>query len=529
MSTAPVIVFAYNRPVLLREALRTLAANDIAAASDLHIFCDGPKPGAPPAGVSAIDEVRAVAHGAQGFRSVTVIEAPTNKGLARSVIDGVTRIIAVHGRAIIVEDDVVLSPHFLRFMNEALDAYADDGRVFGIGAWNYFAPEERIQRNFFLRYPDSQAWATWKRAWDRFEPDGKALLDHLERTGKLKAFDGDGRVEIYSEMLRAQVEGHIDSWAIRWTASCIAAGGLCYYPRVSLLRNKGIGHGGTHETGNDHNAELPIAAAPVPVERIDAVESQEALALWTQYAQAHFIGRNASLKTRIWRKLPPELRQWWARRNSSGASPEQLAFEPVSRAFGFDRGQPIDRYYIEGFLSSKKECITGHVMEIGEDRYTRRFGSGVAQSEVLHFQGDAMAGQRIGDLTRHESLPHGAVDAFICTQTLNFIFDVRAAIEGLHRSLRPGGTALVTVAGLCQISRHDADRWGDFWRFTPQGIERLFAEAFGSERITVRAFGNSYAATCLLKGFAAEECDARLLDAPDPDYPVVIGISATKA
>ena len=529
MSTAPVIVFAYKRPALLREALRTLASNDLAAESDLHIFCDGPKPGAPPADLIAIDEVRALAHGAQGFRSVTVIEAPVNKGLARSVIDGVTLITTAHGRAIIVEDDVVLSPHFLRFMNEALDAYADDERVFGIGAWNYFAPEERIQRNFFLRYPDSQAWATWKRAWDRFEPDGKALLERLEKSGKLKAFVGDGSVGLYSEMLHAQIAGHIDSWAIRWTASCIAAGGLCYYPRASLVRNMGIGQGGTHETGVDHNSALRIASAPVPVERIDAVESQEALALWAQYAQAHFIGRNPSLKTRIWRKLPPGLRQWWARSSSSGASPAQLAFEPVSRAFGFDRGQPIDRYYIEGFLSSKKECITGHVMEIGEDRYTRRFGSGAVQSEVLLFEGAATAGQRIGDLTRHDSLPHDEVDVFICTQTLNFIFDVRAAIEGLHRSLRPGGTALVTVAGLCQISRHDADRWGDFWRFTPQGIERLFAEAFGAERITVRAFGNSYAAACLLKGFAAEECDAQQLDALDPDYPVVIGISAIKA
>lgn len=529
MSTAPIIVFAYKRPEHFRAMLATLAANEPAAESKLYIFCDGPKPDASDHDRAAIAEVRSIAHGVHGFASVSVIAAGTNKGLARSVIDGVTQVVHEHGRAIIVEEDVVLSPHFLRFMNQALDAYAADARVAAIGAWNYFAPEEQIQRNFFLRYPDSQAWATWKRAWDRFEPDGKALLDLLERSGRLKAFDCDGRVGIYSEMLRAQVEGRIDSWAIRWTASCIASGGLCYYPRVSLLRNKGIGQGGTHETGHDHNAELPIAAEPVHVERIDPVESQEALGLWARYAQEHFMGQNASLKTRIWRKLPPEIRQWWARRNSSGASPAQLAFEPVSRAFGFDRGQPIDRYYIDGFLSAEKERITGHVMEIGEDLYTRRFGSEATKSEVLLFQGDAAAGQRIGDLTRHESLPHEEVDAFICTQTLNFIYDVRAAIQGLHRSLRPGGTALVTVAGLCQISRHDADRWGDFWRFTPQGIERLFAEVFGAERITVRAFGNSYAATCLLKGFAAEECDARLLDAPDPDYPVVIGISATKA
>lgn len=529
MSLAPIIVFAYKRPVHLRNMLASLAANDWASRSQLHIFCDGPKQDASPADREAVRAVRSIAWQTHGFGEVQVHEAEANKGLARSVIDGVTQITKEHGRAIIVEDDVILSPHFLRFMNEALVAYADDERVFGIGAWNYFAPEEVIKHNFFLRYPDSQAWATWKRAWDRFEPDGQALLERLKQSRRLRAFNGDGRVGLYSEMLRAQIAGRIDSWAIRWTASCIATGGLCYYPRASLLRNMGIGPGGTHETGVDHNAALRVAAEPIPVNRVDPVESKEALALWSRYAQEHFMGRSDPLKTRIWRKIPHGIRQWWARQRRPGAAPAQLAFEPVSREFGFGRGKPIDRHYIERFLEASRACITGHVIEIADDQYTKRYGQGLVRSEILVFDGLPAPNIRLGDLTRHETLPQGELDVFICTHKLNFIYDVKTAIQGLHRSLRPGGCALVTVAAITQISRYDAVRWGDYWRFTPQGIKRLFAESFGEANVQVVVHGNSYAAACLLKGFAAEECDARLLDLVDPDYPVTIGIKAVKA
>ncbi|MFZ1693679.1 MAG: hypothetical protein WAT74_10810, partial [Flavobacteriales bacterium] len=121
------------------------------------------------------------------------------------------------------------------------------------------------------------------------------------------------------------------------------------------------------------------------------------------------------------------------------------------------------------------------------------------------------------------------LDAFICTQTLNFIFDVKRAVQGLHASLKPGGIALVTVASLSPISRHDADRWGDFWRFTPQGAQRLFEEVFGQGQVEVFAFGNSYAAACFVKGFATEECDATQLDELDADYSIVIGIKAQKS
>src|SRR5690606_15272744 len=147
-----------------------------------------------------------------------------NKGLARSVVEGVTDVIGRHGRAIVVEDDSLLSPFFLRFMNDALRLYADREQVFAVGAWTYSGGPEGAPSNFFLRYPDSQAWATWKRSWDRFELDGRRLMRDLKARDLLRRLDADGRMVYFSRMLADQVAGRIDSWAIRWTANCVLQG-----------------------------------------------------------------------------------------------------------------------------------------------------------------------------------------------------------------------------------------------------------------------------------------------------------------
>ena len=431
-----------------------------------------------------------------------------------------------------VEEDVQVSPFFLRFMNDALQRYAEDDRVLSVGAWNYFAKELEQEQVFFYRYPDSIAWATWQRAWQLFERDGVRLRDELLRTGRMNALEADGQVAYFAPMLQAQIDGKVDSWAIRWTATSVLHGKLNLFPGISLAKHLGFGADATHERGSaDYNAGLLLATAPVQVPAVEPVETAAALANWVAYVKGHFQGGTArSWRSRLGRRLPRSLKQWYTRqRTPSSAAPAQVAFEPVSRIFGLDRGQPVDRGYIERFLRDNARCITGHVMEIGEDRYMSGMGSGVERAEVLVFDGASVPGQRVGDLTQHNTLPVAELDAFICTQTLNFIFDVKAAIEGIHHSLKPGGVALVTVAGLCQISRYDADRWGDYWRFTPQSMQRLFEEVFGKDRVEISVFGNSYAATCLLKGFALEECDPELLRQVDADYPVVIGVKAIRS
>lgn len=530
MTPAPIIVFAYKRPALLKQALAALAANPEAAASSLTVYCDGPRPDATASERRAIEETREAARAARGFAAVRVAAAERNKGLAASVIDGVTETVAQHGRVIVVEEDVAVAPCFLRYMNDALDRYAAEDRVLSIGSWNYFAPGAGDAPAFFLRYPDSIAWGTWKRAWDLFEPDGGALRAALERTGRMRAFEADGAVSYFGPMLQAQIEGRVDSWAIRWTATSVLHDKVNLYPRESMARHEGFGADATHERGGeDYNAGLRLAATAPDLGALRIAESEQALGAWTAFVRRNF-SRRTGLRERLYRLAPPALRAKWRRMRTAGeARAERLAFEPVSRVFGLDRGTAIDRFYIERFLSAHSDRIRGHAMEIGEARYLKAFGRRLERTEVLIFGSAPKTGERSGDLTRPESLPAAELDAFVCTQTLNFIYDVRSAVAGLHAALKPGGTALVTVAALTPISRHDAERWGDFWRFTPQGAQRLFEEAFGAGNVEVSIYGNSYAAACFIMGFAKEECDARRLEHRDADYPVVIGINATKA
>jgi SAM-dependent methyltransferase len=203
------------------------------------------------------------------------------------------------------------------------------------------------------------------------------------------------------------------------------------------------------------------------------------------------------------------------------------SIHPVSRVFGFDRGTPIDRYYIEKFLKEKSPLIVGRVLEVAESHYSKKFGGQVTDYEVLHIEPSKNA-TIIGDLTKLETLPNGVIDCFICTQVFNFIFDFQKAIEGSYQLLKPGGTLLATVSGISQISRFDADRWGHYWSFYPQGIERSLKNVFGENNVQIKVYGNSLAAISFLKGIAMQELTQEELDFADPDYPICISIVAKK-
>jgi len=204
--------------------------------------------------------------------------------------------------------------------------------------------------------------------------------------------------------------------------------------------------------------------------------------------------------------------------------------EPISRMFGLDRGVPIDRYYMERFLRQSSSAIHGHVLEIAERTYTERFGgSRVTKSDVLHLTGESPATTIVADLTSATSIGDDTFDCIVLTQTLQFIFDIQAAISELHRILKPGGCVLATATGISQISRYDADRWGDYWRLTDQSARRLFERYFRSEDVHVTTYGNVLAATSFLEGLATSELSRAELDVQDDDYQLVIGIKAVKA
>ena len=202
--------------------------------------------------------------------------------------------------------------------------------------------------------------------------------------------------------------------------------------------------------------------------------------------------------------------------------------QPISRVFGFDRGTPIDRVYIENFLEKNKNLIKGVVCEIAEDTYSKKFGANVEKYEILHYTKDNKKATIIGDLTNTTTLPEAIIDCFILTQTLNFIYDFKAAIKGIYHMLKPGGIALITVGGLSQISRYDYNRWGDYWRFTDLSIKKAFEEVFGEGNVEVETYGNVLSAIAFLHGISAEELTEDELFYKDEDYQVIICIKAVK-
>ena len=266
---APVALFAYRRPDHLQRTIDSLAACPEATATHLDVFADGAKDTSDAEDVRA---VRAGIAGITGFASVTAIERPENLGLAENVISGVTSVLHENERVIVVEDDMVVSPDFLAYMNQALDMYAHDQQVASIHGYVY-ATREALPDYFFLRGADCWGWATWRRGWALFEPDGQRLLDRLEATGSTREFDIDGAFP-YSDMLRDQIAGRNDSWAVRWYASAFLAGALTLYPGRSLVANIGLDGSGTHF--GDLPALVTTAGRMPPMSRIPIEESKQA-------------------------------------------------------------------------------------------------------------------------------------------------------------------------------------------------------------------------------------------------------------
>jgi glycosyltransferase involved in cell wall biosynthesis len=202
---------------------------------------------------------------------------------------------------------------------------------------------------------------------------------------------------------------------------------------------------------------------------------------------------------------------------------------PISTDFGFDRGTPIDRYYIERFLERHAADIAGRVLEGADDSYCRRFGaSRITRQDILSLSPDNRAATIVGDLCAPRTLPEGQFDCLLLTQMLHLIFDAHTAAVQMCRALKPGGIVLLTVPGVSQIDRGATrDLW--CWSFTRHSAFRLFADVFGAENVTVEAHGNVYAATAFLHGLALEEVDTNKLDVEDASYPVIVTVRARKA
>jgi hypothetical protein len=302
---APVVMFAYSRPDHLRHAVESLLQNPECERTHIHFFCDGPKR---PDVQGQVDAVRRYVDSVRGFASVTRVYREQNLGLAESVIDGVTRVVGQHGRLIVLEDDLILSQHFLRFMNAALDRYQSDAQVASIHGYCY-PTRVPLPDTFFIKGADCWGWATWQRAWQHFEPNGQLLLDQLRSRGLSGRFDYGGRFP-FTQMLQDQVAGRNSSWAIRWHASCFLKDMLTLYPGRSLVHNSGFDSSGRHcDSLSDFDQQ--VSDSPVAVGRIPAEESSTA---WRAF-QDFFDGLRPPLHQRAWVGL---------KRRLAGAVPSRL-------------------------------------------------------------------------------------------------------------------------------------------------------------------------------------------------------------
>lgn len=253
--SAPIALFAYRRPDHLGRTLRALRANPEARTSDLVAFSDGPRH---EGHVEGVAQVRELLRGLEGFASVRVVEREGNLGLAASIVSGVTEIVQSRGEVVVVEDDLVVAPDFLRYMNEGLERYRHEDKVASIHGYRYplGAPSSSA---FFIRGADCWGWATWARAWKVFEPDSRLLRSRLQARRLERLFDFDGTYG-YTRMLEDQILGRVDSWAIRWYASAFLADMLTLYPRASLVENIGHDGSGSHCDPSDlYRVELSAA------------------------------------------------------------------------------------------------------------------------------------------------------------------------------------------------------------------------------------------------------------------------------
>lgn len=240
---APVALFVYNRPEHTRRTIDALRANALAAATPLYVFADAP---GDEASVDAVRQVRELISDIPGFASVTVVCREYNLGLAGSIIDGVGMLCERYGRVIVLEDDLVTSPHFLQYMNDALRFHENDESVGSVSAYMYpvdITPD--MPETVLLEFPMSWGWATWRRAWALFDPDGRRLMEQLESRGLRASFDRVGP-GAFVRMLQAQIDGRNNSWFIRWHASLYLAGRRSLAPTRSLINNIGLDGTGVH-------------------------------------------------------------------------------------------------------------------------------------------------------------------------------------------------------------------------------------------------------------------------------------------
>ncbi len=264
MSLSPILLFVYNRPEHTRLTLEALKKNHLSDSSSLYIFSDGYRN---ETDREEVMKVRELIHSVEGFAAIHIEEKSENVGLARNIIEGVTGVVNEHEKVIVLEDDLITSPYFLTFMNNVLDRYEQEEKIAHVQGFCF--PLQGLPDAFLIKWTGSWGWATWKRAWDLFNPDGEALLSEIMKRKLNREFDFNGNYP-FTRMLRRQVNGENDSWAIRWNASLFLKNRLSVNAGKSLVQNIGFDGSGRH-SGRDviYTTPLHMSALSSEIPRIE--------------------------------------------------------------------------------------------------------------------------------------------------------------------------------------------------------------------------------------------------------------------
>lgn len=245
MKLSPVVIFAYKRLLHITQTIEALKKNELSDKSTVFIFSDGPKN---IDDEEKVEQVRKYLKTINGFKEIYVIEREKNYGLSNNIVDGVTRIVNEYGKVIVMEDDLLTSPYFLKFMNQGLEIYEGEEKVVSIHGYIY--PIEGLPETFFIRGADCWGWATWREKWKIFEPDGKKLLEEIRKRNIAKEINFNNSYN-YVGLLEDTISGKVDSWAVKWYISAFLKGLLTLYPGVSYVNHIGSGIDATHASGSD--------------------------------------------------------------------------------------------------------------------------------------------------------------------------------------------------------------------------------------------------------------------------------------
>lgn len=298
---APIALFVYARPSHTRKTLEALQNNKLAEKSMLYIFSDGPKAEANDKTLGKISEVRSLIRKQQWCKQVQIIEADNNRGLAKSIIEGVSQVVNKHGRVIVLEDDLETSPGFLKYMNNALALYQNESRVFQVSGF-MVRNSPWVAKTGFLRVSTSWGWATWQRAWKHYQSDAESLLREVELKGQSE-FNLDDFSFHYDELKR-NINGDLNTWAVRWYASIFLKDGLCLYPKRTLVRNHGFDGSGIncHNDGTKYHRDLSLAKS-IDVNPLQPKENAQYLnAMQSHYHNMQLLWTRTRLRDRIFNK-----------------------------------------------------------------------------------------------------------------------------------------------------------------------------------------------------------------------------------